>query len=88
MLRRLNHTPSVMPRDTNFMTPNMLSYWSFQYDGKTLYAELSEGEGIRHEPIFGVTIRPDEHKLSRMFYDQAEAMRYLAALAGKDATDD
>lgn len=66
----------------NFMTPHILGYY---YCGD--YAvELSEGTGMEHEPIFGVTVvntvtAEAEHDLSKMFYSKQEATAYLKELS-------
>lgn len=65
----------------NIMTPNIIGYGvhrDFAY-------ELSSGEGINREPIFGVTILERKsgyhrHDLSKMFYSLEEARNYLKAL--------
>jgi len=63
----------------NFITPKILEYFTF---GNNII-ELSEGEGIEHEPIFGLTHRKyDKEKdefvdlgFSRLFYDKNEAFK-------------
>ena len=44
----------------NFMTPSVLAVQHFPEEKKTV--ELSQGEGFKHEPIFGVTF---------LFYDES-----------------
>jgi hypothetical protein len=61
----------------NFMTPQVLGYYKLRRG----YAELSTGTGFRHEPIYGVTVRPDPGGQSRMFYDRAEAEAFIASLS-------
>lgn len=49
--------------------------------------ELSSGTGLEHEPLFGVTVllangeRPAPD-VSRVFWDRAEAERYIGEIAG------
>jgi len=77
-MKRLTSKPrEFVGFGANFMTPNVLSYWRV---GK-LAVEISQGEGIRREPIFGVTVKPDEtFKLSKMVTSLALAMHYLEEL--------
>ena len=80
------HPPRGVFRQVNFMTPNVLAYYHGNLRGKAVYVELSEGEGINHEPLFGVTFRrsngselwrePDGD-LSMPFHSKAEAMAYI-----------
>lgn len=63
---------------TNFMTPEIIGYWSIKDGDVTRHVEISKGEGLSHEPIYGVTVRPDrEVKLSRPFWSLDDAMEYL-----------
>jgi hypothetical protein len=68
-------------KGVNFMTPRILKRgrsgdWAW---------ELSEGTGLEHEPIFGATFRlwdgkrwtDPEGDVSRLFFDRAEAKRYI-----------
>jgi len=63
----------------NFITPKILEYITF---GNNII-ELSEGTGIEHEPIFGLTHRKyDKEKdefvdlgFGRLFYDKNEAFK-------------
>jgi len=67
----------VFNGEKNFLTPNVLSYGKA---GRLLW-ELSTGEGIEHEPIYGVTvINVDggrEHDLSGCFHSRAEAEEHI-----------
>ena len=70
----------------NFMTPRVVSYYRC---GK--YAvELSAGEGFKHEPIWGVTVKTagvtieTEYELSKMFHSLGAAMDHIANLPGAD----
>lgn len=64
--------------DKNFMTPEIIGYWSIKDGDVTRHVEISKGEGISHAPIYGVTVRPDrEAKLSRPFWSLDDAMEYL-----------
>ena len=77
--------PAGVFRGRNFMTPNVLRYYRKTFAGRTAYVELSEGEGMRREPIFGVTVRdaigerfaPDP---SALFGSLREAERYIRDL--------
>jgi hypothetical protein len=66
----------------NFMTPIRMGWFKLALG----YAELSQGTGISHQPIFGVTVRPDkwEHNgmeaRSRLFQSKAAAMEYIESL--------
>jgi hypothetical protein len=77
-------TPTSPPRglfkNRNIMTPNILGYYKLR--GKDVYVELSEGRGIQDQPIWGVTVRPDEaHKLSKLCYSRREAEAYIESLS-------
>lgn len=49
--------PRGIFRGVNFMTPRILAFYRVTVAGRTAYVELSEGEGLDREPIFGVTFR-------------------------------
>lgn len=78
------------PRGTfegqNFMTPTILG--NFEVAPET-WAELSEGRGMRGQPIFGVTVRrsggarlsPDPSKLCQ---SKREAEDYILTLTSGD----
>lgn len=73
-------------RDRNIMTPHILRHYVGKLDGKTCYIELSRGEGISREPIFGVTVtRADWHRdrackdASKLFESEQDALRYINA---------
>jgi len=57
----------------NFMTPLVLGYYALRHG----YAELSEGTGISHQPIFGVTVQPDTEKRSKVFQTRSAALHYI-----------
>jgi hypothetical protein len=44
------------------------------------HVELSQGEGMNREPIYGVTVRPDPDRLSRLFHSLIEAREYIEEL--------
>lgn len=65
----------------NFMTPRVLRY------GKTgrYYYEISEGEGMDNQAIFGVTVVDGErkehmHKLGDIFYTLDDVENYVREL--------
>ena len=76
--------PEGLFKGENFMTPRVLGYYRLR---KSLgYAELSRGEGFKHEPIFGVTIQwsgseESNHALSKMFWSMGEALNYIGNLS-------
>lgn len=55
-LKPLRRNPGLF-KGKNFMTPNVRGYYRLALEGG--YAELSEGTGLYHEPLYGVTIRPE-----------------------------
>ena len=64
----------------NIMTPEILGYYKLR--GQRVYVELSTGRGIDHQPIWGVTVRPDnEHKLSKLCHSRREADAYIESLS-------
>jgi hypothetical protein len=70
--------PNGLFRGRNFMTPDVIAYYKLRKG----HAELSEGTGITHKPIYGVTVEPDaENTRSRMFHSKAEALNYIDALS-------
>lgn len=78
MLKAIRKPVGVF-RGVNFMTPEILAFYKLRTG--LGYAELSEGTGFRHEPIFGVSIRPHDRngndRGSKMFHSKAEALRYI-----------
>lgn len=77
----LTAPPAGVFRGTNIMTPNVLDYFRVTSG----YVELSEGRGINHEPIFGVTVRtPSGARLdpdpSQMFWSYKAAIEYIREL--------
>jgi hypothetical protein len=72
----MRSAPAGVFDDTNFMTRDKLGFYKLS-DG---YAELSEGRGMSNQPIFGVTVRPDE-KLSRLFQSRATALAYIESMS-------
>lgn len=71
--------PRGLFQGNNFMTPRVLAYYKLRKG----YAELSEGEGMSRQPIFGVTVRPEPKgvRLSKLFQSRAEAERYIAEMS-------
>lgn len=66
----------------NFMTPNRVGWFKLRVG----FAELSEGEGMSRQTIYGVTVRPDKWEdgqqgLSRLFQSKAAAMDYIELLS-------
>ena len=49
--------PRGVFRGANFMTPRPLEYYRRTLRGRSVYVELSEGEGFDHSPLYGVTFR-------------------------------
>lgn len=74
----------------NFMTPRILSRGMLARgrEGQAAAYELSEGTGIDHEPIFGVTVvrmwadgtTERWYDKSHMFHSRQEAETYIAKL--------
>jgi hypothetical protein len=65
----------------NFMTPYVLET---DFIGRWVY-ELSEGTGLRRQPLFGVTVKHAEtgetsHKLSTCFDSKAQARSHIKKL--------
>lgn len=58
-LSKVPHAPSGVFKGRNFVTPNVQGFYRGRIDGKTAYAELSNGEGIfdREKTLWGVTFR-------------------------------
>lgn len=73
----------------NFITPQIIRYGKVD---KNLAYELSRGEGIKGEDIYGVSVvelKQDgttERRidLSNMFYSLREAQDYIKTLKGRD----
>lgn len=70
--------------ETNFITPDVLSYYTLK---NGLYVELSQGEGITHEKIYGVTVIETNgkdyikrHDLSKPFHNKKDAIEYIKSL--------
>jgi hypothetical protein len=66
----------------NFMTRDVLGYYKLRVG----YAELSEGRGMSNQPIFGVTVRPDQWEegkqaRSRLFQSRSAALNYIDELS-------
>ena len=64
-------------RGSNFMTPTLLRFYEYGDEGAI---ELSEGTGLRREPIFGVTVVEDgkqNHEDSCVFHSEASAIEYI-----------
>lgn len=56
----------------NFMTPEVQGCYKLRKG----YAELSEGRGMHNEPIFGVTVRPEDGR-SKLFHSRSDALDYI-----------
>lgn len=83
MKQQASSVPFGVFRGQNFMTPNVRGFYKL----RTAFgwAELSEGRGMRDQPIFGVTVRDSrgedkEHK-SQMFEVLKEALDYIESLS-------
>lgn len=79
MTLRWTNAPAGLFIGSNFMTPTILGYVKLRAG---LYAELSQGEGMSRQPIWGVTVRPDDgHKLSKGGYQsRRDAEDYIEEL--------
>jgi len=79
MTLQWTNAPAGLFIGQNFMTPRIIGYVKLKAG---LYAELSQGEGMSRQPIFGVTVRPDdEHKLSKGGYQsRQDAEEYIEEL--------
>lgn len=74
--------PTSPPRGVfegvNFMTPNIEGYYRLRAG----YAELSSGTGMKDEPIYGVTVRPDPApRRSKMFHSKTDAINYIRSMS-------
>ena len=78
MLEEVMFAPRGLFKGRNLMTPIVLAYYHL---GDGVYAELSEGEGVLHDTLYGVTIRPDPHRLSQCFFSKTKAMAYIQDLS-------
>ena len=77
MTLQITNPPYGLFKGKNFMTPNVIEFFKLRHG----YAELSEGRGIEHEPIFGVTVKPDNEKRSKLFHSRAAALYYIEELS-------
>ena len=78
VLKRRQSVPAGTFVDRNFMTPTLLGYYKLRKG----FAELSTGEGLHREPIFGVTVSPDpDHAMSKLCFSHSEALRYIEGLS-------
>lgn len=76
-MRTISKPPGLFA-GKNFMTPDVINYYKLIVG----YAELSEGTGLNHQPIFGVTVKPDvANTRSRMFQSKHEALGYIESLS-------
>lgn len=86
-LRECSAPRGVFP-GKNFMTPHIEGYYKLR-EG---YAELSSGEGMTREPIFGVTVRglaranddvgrALERERSKMFHSRKAAIDYIKEMS-------
>lgn len=83
--------PQGVFQGRNFMTPDVLAYYSGTVRGVVVYVELSGGRGIENEPIFGVTVRRangarPEPDPSKLFHSRRRAQEYI--LNGCKENDD
>lgn len=70
--------PSGLFEGTNILTPRIKGYYRLA-EG---YAELSEGEGMSRQPIFGVTVRPDPNpRRSKLCHSLKEAEDYIKEMS-------
>jgi hypothetical protein len=79
-MRVLASAPRGLFPGRNFMTPDIESYFKLAKG----YAELARGVGMYNEPIFGVTVRPDDlgdGKRSKMFHSRKAAMDYIEEMS-------
>lgn len=56
-MRTTGRAPRGVFQGSNFMTPDVLNYFTGRYAGAVAHVELSEGRGITGAPIYGVTVR-------------------------------
>lgn len=78
-MKRLKTRPEGIPRQPNFLTPEVIGYWRIGQ----FVAELSSGEGFeRGTTIYGVTVSPDPtRKVSKGgFRTKTDAMDYMESL--------
>jgi hypothetical protein len=68
--------PKGLFKGRNFMTPEWIGYYKLRVG----YAELSEGTGMSGQPIFGVTVRPEDGR-SRLCFSRIEADDYIRSLS-------
>lgn len=63
----------------NFMTPDILGFYKLR-EG---YAELSTGEGMSRQPVYGVTVIPDEpvNARSKLCQSEQEALDYIRSMS-------
>lgn len=75
--------PSGLFNGRNFMTPEIIGYYKLRKG----YAELSEGTGLNHQPIFGVTVQhhgtagATDVAASQVFQSRQAARSYIEALS-------
>lgn len=83
MVLREGSPPRGTFKGQNFMTPNIRAYYKLRMGEG--WAELSDGTGIRQEPIFGVTVRQidgeDGNKRSQLFHSKSAAIEYIESLS-------
>ena len=77
---RIIGSSHLIPREPNFMTPTRLGLWSIRRGATTHHIELSGGEGMDRKPIYGVTVRPDPDRLSKLCFSLTEAYEYIKEL--------
>lgn len=78
MVTPIGTVPKGTFKGANFMTPSIRGYYKLRKG----YAELSEGTGFNHQPIFGVTVAPDPGQLrSKMCHSYNEAIEYIASMS-------
>lgn len=79
-MRVIASPPRGLFKGVNVITPNVESYFKLANG----YAEFATGTGINNEPIFGVTVRPDDvgdGKRSKLFHSRKAAFTYIEEMS-------
>lgn len=78
-LKRIDKPDAFKSAGRNFMTPTVLGFYKLRKG----YAELSTGEGMSRQPIYGVTVRPDEpvNARSKLCHSEEEALAYIRSMS-------
>ena len=86
----VSSVPAGVFKSRNFMTPHSLALYKGNYQGKVIYAELSEGKFLETY-MWGVTVRDAEGNhvydkdgvtLSKCCFSRAEADEHINSLEG------